>query len=70
MPSRLESEKLDEKIINNIIKPTLKGLKDIGTEFNGFLYAGLMIVKNEPYLIEYNVRMGSRMPNYFTKIKK
>ncbi len=57
-PSRLESEKLDEKIINNIIKPTLKGLKDIGTEFNGFLYAGLMIVKNEPYLIEYNVRMG------------
>ena len=57
-PSRLESSELDVKILNKIIKPTLKGLKDIGTEFNGFLYAGLMIVNNEPYLIEYNVRMG------------
>ena len=30
----------------------------MGTKFKGFLYAGLMIVENEPYLIEYNVRMG------------
>ncbi|MFL2898144.1 MAG: phosphoribosylglycinamide synthetase C domain-containing protein [Candidatus Pelagibacter sp.] len=49
---------MDKKIINKIIEPTLKGLKDLGTDFKGFLYAGLMIVKNEPYLIEYNVRMG------------
>ena len=57
-PSRLISDELEEKIINNIIKPTLKGLKEINTNFKGFLYAGLMIVNNEPYLIEYNVRMG------------
>ena len=57
-PSRLINSNLDKKIINKIIKPTLKGLKDIGTNFKGFLYAGLMIVNNEPYLIEYNVRMG------------
>ena len=57
-PSRLISKKLDEKIINKIIKPTLKGLNELGTKFKGFLYAGLIIVKNEPYLIEYNVRMG------------
>ena len=57
-PSRLESEKLDEKIIKKIIEPTLKGLKDLNTSFKGFLYAGLMIIKDEPYLIEYNVRMG------------
>ena len=57
-PSRLISDELEEKIINNIIKPTLKGLNEINTNFKGFLYAGLMIVNNEPYLIEYNVRMG------------
>ena len=57
-PSRMENKDLNEKIINKIINPTIKGLKDLKTEFKGFLYAGLMIVKNEPYLIEYNVRMG------------
>ena len=57
-PSRLINNDLEDKILNKIIKPTLKGLKDLGTEYKGFLYAGLMIVENEPYLIEYNVRMG------------
>ena len=57
-PSRLENEDLNKKILEKIIKPTLKGLKDLNTEFVGFLYAGLMIIKNEPFLIEYNVRMG------------
>ena len=33
-------------------------MKELGTEYTGFLYTGLMIVENEPYLIEYNVRMG------------
>jgi len=57
-PSRLITADLEEKILNRIIKPTMKGLKEIGTNYKGFLYAGLMIVENEPYLIEYNVRMG------------
>ena len=57
-PSRLQSDKLNQKIINNIIEPTLKGLKNLNCEYIGFLYAGLMIVKGEPFLIEYNVRMG------------
>ena len=57
-PSRLENDILDEKILSKIIKPTLKALKDMNTNFKGFLYAGLMIIENEPYLIEYNVRMG------------
>ena len=57
-PSRLESKDLDNKILDKIIKPTLQALKHLGTNFKGFLYAGLMIVENEPYLIEYNVRMG------------
>ena len=57
-PSRLESKLLNEKIINKIIKPTIEGLKNLNTSFVGFLYAGLMIVDGEPFLIEYNVRMG------------
>ena len=57
-PSRLFNDELEKKIIEKIIKPTLLGLKELGTEYTGFLYTGLMIVENEPYLIEYNVRMG------------
>ena len=57
-PSRLENKNLNEKILANIIEPTLNGLNNLGTNFVGFLYAGLMIVDNEPFLIEYNVRMG------------
>ena len=57
-PSRLINETLEKKIIDKIIKPTLDGLKDLQIIYKGFLYAGLMIKDNEPYLIEYNVRMG------------
>ena len=57
-PSKLDNEILNKKILDQIIKPTLKGLKELNTSFKGFLYAGLMIVKGEPFLIEYNVRMG------------
>ncbi len=57
-PSRLINDNLENKILDKIINPTLKALSDIGCKYKGFLYAGLMIVDNEPYLIEYNVRMG------------
>ncbi len=57
-PSRLINEELEEKILKKIIRPTIKALNEMGSHYKGFLYAGLMIVNNEPYLIEYNVRMG------------
>ena len=57
-PSRLINRELDNKILDKIINPTLKALKDKNISYEGFLYAGLMIKNNEPYLIEYNVRMG------------
>ncbi len=57
-PSRLETNELNKKIIKNIIEPTFKGLRELGCHYKGFLYAGLMIVNGEPFLIEYNVRMG------------
>ena len=57
-PSGLINNDLENKIIDKIIIPTLKAVKDLGENYKGFLYAGLMIKDNEPYLIEYNVRMG------------
>ena len=57
-PTLLCDEKFLEKVEDRIIKPTLKGMSQIGHPFTGFLYVGLMIVNNEPYVIEFNVRMG------------
>ena len=57
-PSPLLTAPLDEKIKKKIIEPTLKTMKNLKHPYKGFLYAGLMICKGEPYLIEYNVRMG------------
>ena len=57
-PVPLLTNKLEDKIKKKIIEPTLKAMKDLGYPYKGFLYAGLMIKKGEPYLIEYNIRMG------------
>ena len=57
-PSNLLTNKLEEKIKKKIINPTLKAMETLGHPYRGFLYAGLMISKGEPYLIEYNIRMG------------
>ena len=57
-PSSLINNDLENKILNKIIEPTLKAISEMNEKYVGFLYAGLMIKNNEPYLIEYNVRMG------------
>ena len=57
-PALLLTEKIEKKIKKKIIEPTLNAMKLLGHPYKGFLYAGLMIKKNEPYLIEYNTRMG------------
>jgi phosphoribosylamine---glycine ligase len=57
-PSRLITSELEKKILDRIIKPTIEGLNEINIKYKGFLYVGLMILNGEPYLIEYNVRMG------------
>ena len=57
-PAPIITPLIEKKIINKIIKPTLLALKKKKEYFSGFLYVGLMIKNNEPYLIEYNVRMG------------
>ena len=57
-PSPLFDEKLREKVENRIIKPTINGMKKEGYPYKGFLYIGIMLVEGEPYMIEYNVRLG------------
>jgi len=57
-PAPLITKKIEKKIIDQIIKPTLLALKKKKKPFTGFLYAGLMIKDNNPFLIEYNIRMG------------
>ena len=57
-PAPIVSKILEKKIIKKIVKPTLFALKRKGSPYSGFLYVGLMIKNNEPFLIEFNVRMG------------
>ncbi len=57
-PAPIVTKSLENKIISKIVNPTLKALKRKKNSYTGFLYVGLMIKNNEPYLIEYNIRMG------------
>ena len=57
-PASIISKTIEKKIINKIVKPTIFALRKAKNPYRGFLYVGLMIRNNEPYLIEFNVRMG------------
>jgi phosphoribosylamine---glycine ligase len=57
-PASIINKSIQKKIIDRIVKPTLFALKRRGKPYTGFLYVGLMIKNDDPYLIEYNIRMG------------
>ncbi|MCE9651885.1 MAG: phosphoribosylamine--glycine ligase [Nitrosarchaeum sp.] len=57
-PTPIIDDILAKKIQNKIIDKTIHSMKSEGIIFKGFLYAGVMIRDNEPYVLEYNARMG------------
>ena len=57
-PAPVLTPELQERAMEEIIRPTARALAEAGTPFNGVLYAGLMLTSEGPKLIEYNVRFG------------
>ena len=57
-PTPIITDAMAEKIQKKIIDKTIQSMKNESIEFKGFLYAGIMIRDNEPFVLEYNVRMG------------
>ncbi len=58
-PAPVVTPEVEQRIVDNVIKPTLDGMKADGNEYLGFLYAGLMIMADgTPKVIEFNCRMG------------
>ncbi len=57
-PVPFANDTLMKKIELKVIKPTVEGLQKEGLEYRGFIFFGLMIVQDDPYMIEYNCRMG------------
>ena len=57
-PAPLFEDELRNKVEQRIIIPTIEGMKKEGHPYKGFLYVGIMVVDGEPYVIEYNARLG------------
>jgi len=57
-PAPVMDEKLRKQVMDTIIRPTVAGMKDMGMPYKGVLFAGLMLTKDGPKLLEYNARFG------------
>ena len=57
-PARVLTEALEAEVMARIVEPTLQAMREMGAPYRGVLYAGLMLTKRGPQLIEYNCRFG------------
>ncbi len=57
-PAPVVTREVEEKILEKVMKPAIRGLKREGRKYKGVLYAGLMIKDGEPYVLEFNCRFG------------
>lgn len=57
-PTPLVNDDIYAKLDERVVKPTLKGMQEEGMPFTGVLFMGVMVVKGEPIILEYNVRFG------------
>src|ERR1700690_4036810 len=57
-PAPIMTPEMNQRVMDEIIQPTVRAMKTMGAPYKGVLFAGLMITKDGPQLIEYNVRFG------------
>src|SRR5690606_17362543 len=57
-PAPIMTDAMIERVMHEVIEPTMRGMRELGAPFTGILYAGLMITDKGPKLIEYNTRFG------------
>jgi phosphoribosylamine--glycine ligase len=57
-PSPLVTPEIEQRVIDEIVEPVLRGMRDEGHPFRGFLYIGLMLTASGPKVVEFNVRFG------------
>lgn len=57
-PVPFYKDEFKEKVLRKVVRPTIQGIKEEGLHYRGFVFFGLIKVDGEPYLIEYNCRMG------------